>query len=93
MGGFIKRYGELMLPHNGIQENVADLMPIRWAFEAIINLEYQSLTTNFENVRSVDFIIGFASRPSEIAVFVLIGFTSIFLFLTLIRLQFLENSR
>ncbi len=93
MGGFIKRYGELMLPHNGIQENIADLMPIRWAFEAIINLEYQSLITNFDNVRSVDFIIGFASRPPEIAVVILIGFTTIFLFLTLIRLQFLENSR
>ena len=93
LGGFIKRYGELLLPHNGIQNNIADIMPIRWAFEAIINLEYQSLLAMNENVRSVDYIIGFGSRSPATAVIVLTGFTVTFLTLTQIRLQFLENSR
>ena len=94
LGGFIKRYGELLLQHNGIQNNIADLMPIRWAFEAIINLEYQSLFTLPEhNLYSVSYIIGFGARSPGTAVLMLLGFTLLFLGLTQLRLQFLENSR
>lgn len=94
LGGFIKRYGELMLTHNGVQDNLSDLMPLRWAFEAIINLEYQSLLTIPEhNLYSIDYIIGFAARSSGLAVLALLAFTMIFLILTQIRLQFLETER
>jgi ABC-type multidrug transport system ATPase subunit len=91
MGGFVKLYGELV--YNGLQDHFSDLMPIRWAFEAMVNLEYQSLSLINENVRSIDNIIGFAPRSPLTAVIVLAFLTLLFLFLTQFRLQFLENNR
>ena len=91
MGGFVKLYGELA--YNGLQDNFADLMPIRWAFEAMLNLEYQSLIAQNEHVRSIDNIIGFAPRSPMTAVIVLSSLTVLFLLLTQARLQFLENNR
>ena len=56
LGGFIKLYGQLQ--EQGLQDNFADLMPIRWSFEALSILEYEHLYSINEHVRSLDKISG-----------------------------------
>ena len=89
LGGFIKLYGYLLT--DGMQGRIADIMPIRWAFEALTVLEYNALQLTNEHVRDLSDVIGFSTAnlwPSCIA---LVTFTVIFLGLTLLRLQFWES--
>ena len=79
-GGFIKLYGAL--EGSGIQVYVADIMPLRWSFEALVLLEYNSLTAINPNVRSIEDVIGFSSPSPIIPVPVLICMSVLFLFCT-----------
>jgi ABC transport system ATP-binding/permease protein len=88
LGGFIKLYG--LLVAQGLQDNFSDLMPIRWAFEALAVLEYQQLHVINENVRTLNKIIGFEHLSVYYPCWVITAFGLLFTGLTLIGLQFAE---
>ena len=74
-------------------------MPIRWAFEMVAVLEYQSLAIinpAVENgpdpVRSLDNVIGFTHTTFSTPVTILLAFTSVFVGLTLIQLNRVSKS-
>ncbi len=89
LGGFIKLYGYLIT--DGLQGVVADIMPIRWAFEALSVLEYNALQAQNEHVRDLSDVIGFTTTSLGPACGTLVGFTVLFSGLTLVRLQFWET--
>jgi hypothetical protein len=89
LGGFIKLYGYLL--NDGFQGVIADVMPIRWAFEALSVLEYTALQSTNENVRDLSDVIGFSATNLTMSCSVLVGFTLLFSMLTLVRLQFWES--
>ncbi len=89
LGGFIKLYGYLLT--DGLQGVIADVMPIRWAFEALSVLEYNALQATNENVRNLSDVIGFSATNLTMSCGVLVGFTLFFSLLTLVRLQFWES--
>jgi hypothetical protein len=89
LGGFIKLYGSLL--YDGLQGNLADIMPIRWAFEALTVLEYNALQSTNEHVRDLNDVIGFTGTDLWASCGALLMFTVTFLGLTLLRLQFWES--
>ena len=89
LGGFIKLYGSLL--YDGLQGNLADIMPIRWAFEALTVLEYNALQSTNEHVRDLNDVIGFTGTDLWASCSALVLFTVTFLGLTLLRLQFWES--
>ena len=89
LGGFIKLYGYLL--SDGFQGVIADIMPIRWAFEALSVLEYTALQSTNEHVRDLSDVIGFSATNLTMSCSVLVGFTLLFSMLTLVRLQFWES--
>ena len=90
LGGFIKLYGYLL--NDGFQGVIADIMPIRWAFEALSVLEYSALQAQNEHVRDLVDVIGFSNSSLGPACGALFGFTVVFSILTLVRLQFWEGT-
>lgn len=89
LGGFIKLYGYLI--SDGLQGRIADIMPIRWAFEALTVLEYNNLQRSNENVRDLSEVIGFSANNLGMSCGALLGFTMLFWGMTLLRLQFWES--
>ena len=60
LSGFIKLYG--MLHMTGWQMYVADCMPIRWSFESLMILEYNSMLSQNKDLRNLETIIGFQTQ-------------------------------
>ena len=89
LGGSIKLYGYLI--SDGLQGRIADIMPIRWSFEALTVLEYNNLQRSNENVRDLSEVIGFSANNLGMSCGALLGFTMLFWGMTLLRLQFWES--
>jgi ABC transport system ATP-binding/permease protein len=84
-GGFIKLYGSLVT--NGFQSNLADLMPLRWAFEALALLEYNSLQQVNEHVRDIENVIGFSNTSPLNPLVILLTMSVLFFCLTWVKLN------
>lgn len=68
-GGYVKLYGAMEA--SGWKQYIADAMPIRWSFEALIISEYNTLTAKNENLLSLIEIIGFSETKIQLPITVL----------------------
>lgn len=85
LGGYIKLYGHMQI--SGWQNRIADLMPIRWSFEAMTLIEYEAFLQKNEHLRLLEEIIGFTNQTPWLAVVILIGLTIFFGAFTLVALK------
>ncbi|MEC7985778.1 MAG: ABC transporter permease, partial [Myxococcota bacterium] len=58
LGGYVKLYGRLK--NTGWQNYLADAMPIRWSFDALITKEYEGIIAANAHLRGLEIIIGFS---------------------------------
>ena len=71
-GGYVKLYGALGA--SGWKQYIADIMPIRWSFEALVVSEYHTLQSQNEHILSLRQIIGFSSTAISTPLLVLAMF-------------------
>jgi ABC-type multidrug transport system ATPase subunit len=85
LSGYIKLYG--VIQEVGWQHQLADLMPIRWSFEALAIVEYKTAKLQHPILHDLSSVIGFNHISLERPIEALLA--SIFLFLVgcLLKLQ------
>ena len=84
-GGYVKLYGAL--ESSGWKQYIADLMPIRWSFEALVVAEYSTLQEKNEHILSLRQIIGFSHGDIGIPLAVMSLFLLCTFGLCILRLQ------
>ena len=82
-GGFVKLYGYMQ--QTWVQY-ISDLMPIRWAFEALAITEYGALNESNEHTLSLGAIIGFTNTDALFPVFILTTFLILTFLLCFLKL-------
>ena len=84
LAGYIKLYG--MLREISWQLYSADLMPIRWAFEALAVVEYRAAQAAHPHLHDLSAVIGFEHLSLERPIQALVSGIFLFLFVSWIRL-------
>lgn len=84
-GGYVKLYGALEA--SGWKQFIADMMPIRWSFEALVVSEYSSLQEKNDQLLSLRQIIGFSNEHIGIPILVMSTFLLCTFVLCILRLQ------
>jgi ABC transport system ATP-binding/permease protein len=79
LAGYIKLYG--LLQEVPWQNHLADLMPIRWSFEALTIMEYQAAGSVHPHLHPLRNVVGFQhlslERPIEVLILSILLFTAV----------------
>ena len=66
-------------------------MPLRWSFEALALVEYNSLQALNENVRDLNNVVGFLNDTPLVSLLTLTGMSVFFVMVAYVRLRWIKG--